>query len=110
MCTGFNKFPHLADNGNREQLLENFLDLIEILDSYDQLGKLAVICNSLYEPTDPEHAPLFKAIEKVAVHIRGRHLGAAPAPTGHHWDSRPFVPACSAQHCPCPTPCDREAM
>lgn len=103
------RFAFSADDTLWHKTLENFfLDLIEILDSYDQLAKLAVVLNHLYGPLDPEHKPLFKAIEKTAVHIKGRHIAAPPAPTR----ARPFTPACSAMHCPCPAgnSCDREAM
>lgn len=104
---------------------ELFLDLIEICDSFDQLGKLAVILDKLYEPTDPPHQKLFQAIEKTARHLRGLPLlqpgcagcsddcGSYPCPDPTTGDqgaaARAFVPACAAEHCPCPVPCTDES-
>lgn len=76
-------------------LLETLLNLIDICDSFDQLGKIAVLCDHLYDPTDPEHPILFKALEKTA-----RYLQKKP-----NIGRNEFKPACNAPGCPCPIPC-----
>lgn len=63
----------LDDNAKLTQL---FLDLIAIADSFDQLGKIAAICDRLYHYSTPEHKDLFNALEKTALHLKSnRTLG-----------------------------------
>jgi len=80
------------------QLCAYFLNLIEICDSFDQLGKLAVILDHLYGPLDPEHSPLFKQVEKTARHLRG--LG--PVHVNHQGDPCPFCNSTSICECEVP--------
>jgi len=59
-----------------EAFLKLFLDLVEICDSFDQLGKIARLGDMLYDPSEYQHPILFKAIEKTALHLRGnRNIG-----------------------------------
>lgn len=71
------------------KLLCLLLDLTEILDSFDQLTKVAMICDLLYPPEEQVHKELFKVVERTARHLRGLPalgaLGAAgpgPCPEG----------------------------
>jgi len=57
-------------------LLQLFLELIEICDSFDQLGKLAKLGDLLYDPSEYQHPILFQALEKTALHLRAhRNIG-----------------------------------
>jgi hypothetical protein len=55
---------------DQQNLRQALLDLAEICDAFDQLGKLAVVGDLLYSPGSTSHKALFKAIEKTARHLR----------------------------------------
>jgi hypothetical protein len=63
-------YPRITPDG-RPQIFNLFLSLIEICDSFDQLGKLAAIIDQIYCPTCYEHQPLFYQMEMTARHLRG---------------------------------------
>lgn len=84
------------------KLLSLLLSLTEILDSFDQLTKVAMICDLLYPPEEQVHKQLFALVEDTARLLRG-------LPPMHH-QGLTNVPACAVEHCPCPFPCDRDAL
>lgn len=54
-----------------EAFLTLLLDLIDICDSFDQIGKMARIVNILYSPGESEFYRLHEQIRSTYTHLRG---------------------------------------
>lgn len=55
----------------RPKLFNHFLDLIQICDSFDQLGLLASILDTIYSPQSVEHFSFFLELQDTARHLKG---------------------------------------